>query len=66
MELKLGSHRNKALQNDWNTHGEGNFLFEVLSQLKDSEDENMDFQKELKVLQEMIVEELDLNQELYY
>lgn len=60
MELKFGSHRNRNLQKDWNEYGEGNFVFDVLSELKNSEEENINYNKELKTLQDMVIEELNI------
>lgn len=60
MELKFGSHRNKNLQQDWKEYGEENFVFEVLSELKKSDDESVNYNKELKHLQEMVIEELNI------
>lgn len=60
MELKLGSHRNKDLQNDWTKYGEDKFVFEVLSELKKSEDGQINYSKELKTLQDMVIEELKI------
>ena len=60
MELKFGNHRNKDLQNDWNKYGADNFGFEVLSELKKNEEENMNYNKELKTLQDMIIEEMNI------
>ncbi len=59
MELKFGNHRNKDLQKDWNQYGENKFVFEVLSEFKKTEKENINYKKELKTLQDMIFEELE-------
>lgn len=59
-ELKFGSHRNKALQLDWNKYGADYFNFEVLSELEDSENEINDYQEDLKVLKKLIIEELKI------
>ena len=56
-ELKFGSHRNKELQQDWNAHGEELFAFEVLSELKESQEVSVNYKKELKTLLEMVVAE---------
>ena len=32
-ELKRGGHRNRDLQTEWNTHGEGSFEFEIVEEL---------------------------------
>ena len=49
MELKFGNHRNKNFQKDWNEYGEDNFVFDVLSELKKSEEENTNYNKELNI-----------------
>jgi hypothetical protein len=58
-ELKFGSHRNRELQKDWIELGEDKFTFEILSTLKESKEENINYNKELKILQNMVVEELN-------
>jgi len=60
MELKFGNHRNRELQNDWKQYGEDKFVFEILSELKKSEKENVNYNKELKILQDMIIEKLKI------
>ncbi|NMH88684.1 GIY-YIG nuclease family protein [Flavivirga algicola] len=61
MELKFGNHRSKDLQNDWNEYWEGNFVFEVLSELEKNEKENINYDVELNILQDMLIEELNIN-----
>ena len=56
-QLKFDSHRNTELQNDWNKYGEENFIYEILSELN-QEDDNVDYTKELITLTEMYLEEL--------
>ena len=60
MELRFGSHRNNELQKDWNQYGENNFSFKVLSELKKTEEENINYTRELKILQNAIIEELKI------
>ncbi len=36
-ELKMGTYKNKELQNEWNTYGENCFVFEVLEILNKEE-----------------------------
>lgn len=60
MELKFGNHRNRSFQKDWNEYGEENFEFDVLLELKKREEENINFNKELKNLQDLVIEELDI------
>lgn len=43
MELKLGTHRNRALQADWLARGEAGFAFEILEQIKESSDPDMNY-----------------------
>jgi len=45
IELKFGKHRNRNLQKDWGEFGEENFVFEVLSELKVSEEEDSNYNK---------------------
>ncbi|MFT3912062.1 MAG: GIY-YIG nuclease family protein [Ferruginibacter sp.] len=59
-ELKMGGHRNKALQEDWIAFGENNFKYEILSEIKEEEGRNIDHAKEAKSLAKMFIEELKL------
>ena len=58
MELNFGSHPNADLQKDWKELGEDKFRYEILSELKQTETEKVDYKKEVKLLEEMIIEEL--------
>ncbi|MBF0591389.1 MAG: GIY-YIG nuclease family protein [Nitrospirae bacterium] len=58
MQLNFGSHPNSALQSDWKEFGENNFKYEILSELEQNETEIKDYSKEVKVLEEMYLEEL--------
>jgi group I intron endonuclease len=57
-ELKLGGHRNKPLQNEWTQFGEGNFQYEILSELEQVEGDQVDYKKEARKLEEMFIEDL--------
>lgn len=57
-QLNLGSHPNSGLQKDWNTQGEGKFTYEIVSEIKPSQTKIADYQKEVKILEEMVLEEL--------
>lgn len=46
-ELKLGTHRNKALMDDWRVHGEVNFAFEVLEKVEQRPEPDFDYKAEL-------------------
>ena len=65
-ELRFGSHRNKLLQKDWNEWGEENFKFSILSELEQKEDDGFNLNSEVKLLREMIEEELDIPNEMRY
>ena len=57
-QLNLGSHPNSGLQKDWNELGEDKFKYEIVSEIKQSETEIVDCQKQIKLLEEMVLEEL--------
>lgn len=61
MELRFGSHRNASLQKDWNTYEDNNFSFKILSELEHKEDLAINYAKEVKVLEEMVLEELAID-----
>lgn len=48
LTLRLGSHYNRLLQEEWNQFGEEAFVFEVLETLKKKEDGYFDAKDELK------------------
>jgi hypothetical protein len=56
-QLDFGIHSNSELQKDWKEFGPGNFEYEILEELEPNEDKPLDYNKELKALEEMIVEE---------
>ncbi len=55
-ELKLGSCRNKALQQDWNQLGPDAFEFNELDILTPSEDPNYNPAEDLRFLEDMWIE----------
>jgi group I intron endonuclease len=58
-ELKFGTHANKILQQEWNELGEPNFVFEILSEIKqDDEGKRIDYRKEAKELENMFIKEI--------
>lgn len=46
-ELALGTHRNKALMDDWRSHGEAGFAFEVLERIEERPEPDYDYKAEL-------------------
>jgi hypothetical protein len=66
-ELRFNSHRNKALQNDWNEYTSDNFAFEIVSELEYKEEENnYNYAEEVKLLKELVIEELNLPEDKRY
>src|SRR5436190_2344239 len=58
VELKFGGHRNKPMQEDWTNFGEDNFKFEILYEVDQKDGDKIDYNKEVKKLEEMFIEEL--------
>ena len=56
--LKMGSHTNKLLQQEWNTYGPDAFIFEVLAEVHVTDDPNFHLSDELTLLEEIWLEEL--------
>jgi group I intron endonuclease len=56
--LTIGSHRNEALQQDWNTYGPEAFVFEILEKVRSSEDPLFNIAEELTLLEEIWIEKL--------
>ena len=52
-ELKFGSHRNRELQEIWNSFGESAFKFEILDLLDHKENNQANLNEELHILAEM-------------
>ncbi len=56
--LKIGSHRNKALQEDWERDGAEKFVFEVLEVVQLREDPNFNLSDELTLLEMIWLEKV--------
>ena len=65
-QLKNGLHINKEMQKDFNEIGEEGFSFEILDYLKPKDDLSCDYTEELKILEEMWTEKLQLFNEKGY
>jgi len=65
-ELTFGTHKNKVLQKDWNEKGKDNFVFEILSELQQSDEKNTNYSRELQLLQQMIIDERNISEEMSY
>ena len=57
-ELRFGNHLNTELQNDWKKFAEENFVYEILSEIKQDEESTRNYRKEARQLEEMFIEEL--------
>ena len=56
--LKIGSHRNKVLQQEWNEYGPDKFIFEILEVVKVKDEPNFNLSDELTLLEEIWLERL--------
>ncbi len=65
-ELRFGSHRNKALQQDWKQQDATSFEFSLLSELEYQEDATVNYREEVKVLETMLLEELQIEEKMCY
>lgn len=57
-QLKFGSHPNEELQKDWNLLGEDCFVYEIVSETDQKDNEPTDLAKEVKQLEQLFLEEL--------
>jgi hypothetical protein len=55
----LGSHPNRQLQDDWKNFGQDNFDYQILEELPQPEDYTGDYRKDVKTLEELILDELE-------
>jgi group I intron endonuclease len=56
--LKIGRHRNPALQKDWNEYGSDKFVFEILEVVKVKDDPDFNLEDELTLLEQIWFEKL--------
>jgi group I intron endonuclease len=54
--LKIGKHKNEALQQDWDKYGEKKFAFEVIEVVKVKDDPNFNLVDELSLLEQIWLE----------
>ena len=57
-QLNYGMHQNSELQKDWKELGADNFVYEIIDEIKQNDENAVDYRKEVKILETMIVEEL--------
>lgn len=58
IELRMGSHRNKKLQTEWNEFGADKFAFEILDELTPVSDSLHDYREDLMHLEDLWLEKL--------
>ena len=58
-QLKMGVHRNKILQADWNEFGAENFAVEVLEEVFPRENPEYNYKADLEVLEDLWLEKLE-------
>lgn len=56
--LTIGSHRNRVLQQEWNQYGPDAFVFEILEQVKVTDDPHFNLDDELTLLEQIWLEQL--------
>jgi len=56
--LKIGSHTNKALQQDWSEYGADKFTFDILETVKVVDSPNFNLSDELTLLEQIWLEKL--------
>jgi frataxin-like iron-binding protein CyaY len=58
LQLDMGMHQNSELQKDWKEFGSENFSYEILDEINQTEDKPIDYKKEIKTLEDMIIDDL--------
>lgn len=57
-QLRNGGHSNQGLQSDWEQYGESSFSFEIIDQIKPSNDPSFNMAEELAALETVWLGEL--------
>ena len=58
IQLNFGNHSNDALQKDWKEMGAENFVYEILEEVIEIEGKEINYVKEVKTLEKMVIEEI--------
>ncbi len=58
IQLNFGNHSNDALQKEWKAMGAENFVYEILEEIKEVEGKEINYAKEVKTLEIMMIEEI--------
>ena len=57
-QLNAGLHQNSKLQKEWNELGAENFNYEIVSEIKQDDATPIDYRREIKKLEAMVIDEL--------
>lgn len=58
LQLNNGMHQNCELQKDWKAFGADHFSYEIIDEISQKDDSLIDYKKEIKALEDMIIEEI--------
>lgn len=58
LQLDFGIHQNIELQKDWKQFGAENFHYEIVEEIIQKNDPKVNYQMEVKILEEMILDDL--------
>jgi len=58
LQLDFGMHAKSVLQSEWKEFGPASFTYEIVEEIKQNDDKPTDYPKEIKALEEMIIENL--------
>jgi hypothetical protein len=58
LQLDFGIYSNSELQHDWKVFGADKFNYEILEEIPQKEEEPYDYRRDIKALEDMMVEEI--------
>jgi hypothetical protein len=56
-QLEAGLHQNAGLQIEWKEFGPENFVYEIVEEILPSEDKVIDYDKEIKALEQLVIDD---------
>ena len=57
-QLNAGLHQNSKLQKEWAELGADNFVYEIVSELKQDAETSVNYNREIKKLEEMVIDDI--------
>ena len=57
-QLRIGTHKNKELQKDWDKYGSDKFVFEIMEVIEDKNDPNFNIEDELTLIEQIWLEKI--------